>query len=320
MTGTANRSIQKGWAILIPAVLLSFLVAGCGPSQQELMARDRMEKAKTFHEQVKANPDVQAYAPAPLYDAQKAMSAAEQADDYQEMEHLSYLAEKKSQMAMAIAEQRKAEKEIGTLRDKTAALLLQKRDQEAKLARKDAEQSKVLALQRESEVDAKSRELERAREAALVEAEKTAKLRAETDELLKELAELKAKETDRGIVLTMGDVLFATGKATLFPGAIGTINKLANFLKKYPDRNVLIEGHTDSVGGEEYNLGLSAKRADSVREHLLAEGVSPARIFTKGYGKKYPVARNDTAAGRQQNRRVEVVILKEGTRPQTQFR
>ena len=120
----------------------------------------------------------------------------------------------------------------------------------------------------------------------------------------------------------MGDVLFATGKATLFPGAIGTTNRLANFLKKYPDRNVLIEGHTDSVGGEEYNLGLSAKRADSVREQLLAEGVGPARIFTKGYGKKYPEAGNDndTAAGRQQNRRVEVVILKEGMRPQTQFR
>ena len=118
----------------------------------------------------------------------------------------------------------------------------------------------------------------------------------------------------------MGDVLFATGKATLYPGAIGTINKLANFLKKYSDRKVLIEGHTDSVGSEEYNLGLSAKRADSVREQLVAEGISPERIFTKGYGEKYPEASNDTPAGRQQNRRVEVVILKEGVNPQTQFR
>ena len=313
MTATAIRSIRKGGAILIPAVLLSFLVAGCGPSQQELMARDRLEKAKTFHEQVKANPDVQAYAPAPLYDAQKAMNAAEQAEDYQDMEHLSYLAQKKSQMTVAIAEQRKAEKEIGALRDETAELILQKRDQEAKLARKDADQARLTASQRAAE-------LERARQATLAEAERAAKARAEADQLAKEVSELKAKETDRGIVLTMGDVLFATGKATLFPGAMGTINKLANFLKKTPDRNVLIEGHTDSVGGEEYNLGLSANRADSVKEQLLAEGISPARIFTKGYGKKYPEASNDTAAGRQQNRRVEVVILKEGVNPQTQFR
>lgn len=355
MTGTAIRSIQKGGAILIPAVLLSFLVAGCGPSQQEIMAKDRLEKAKAFYEQVKSNPDVQAYAPAPLYDGQKAMNAAEQAKDYQEMEHLSYLAEKKSQMIMAIAEQRKAEKETGALGKETAELVLQKRDQEAKLARKEAEQAKLLALERASEAEkarmeaeaksleaekarreteAKSRELEQtkllaeskakeagqAKQAALAEAEKAAKARAEADQLTKEVSELKAKQTDRGIVLTMGDVLFTTGKATLFPGAIRTINKLAGFLNKYPDRNVLIEGHTDSVGSEEYNLGLSEKRADSVREQLVAEGVSPERISTKGYGKKYPEASNDIPAGRQQNRRVEVVILKEGVKPETQFR
>lgn len=369
MTGTAIRSIQKGGGILIPAVLLSFLVAGCGPSQQEIMAKDRLEKAQAFFKQVKSNSDVQAYAPAPLYDAQKAMTAAEQAKDYQEMEHLSYLAEKKSQMTMAIAEQRKAEKETGALSKETAELILQKRDQEAKLARKDAEQAKLLALERASEAEkarmeaeakareaekargeseaqareaekarmeteAKSRELEQAKllaeskvkeaeqakQAALAEAEKAAKARAEADQLTKEVSELKAKQTDRGIVLTMGDVLFETGKAALFPGAIRTINKLSGFLKKYPDRNVLIEGHTDSVGSEEYNLGLSEKRADSVREQLVADGVSPDRIFTKGYGKKYPEASNDTPAGRQQNRRVEVVILKEGVKPETQFR
>jgi OmpA-OmpF porin, OOP family len=341
MTGTAIRSIQKGGGILIPAVLLSFLVAGCGPSQQEIMAKDRLEKAQAFFRQVKSNSDVQAYAPAPLYDAQKAMDAAERAKDYQEMEHLSYLAERKSQMVMAITEQRKAEKETGALSKETAELILQKRDQEAKLARKDAEQAKLLALERASEAEKarmeaeeKSRQLEqakllaesrateaeKAKQAALAEAEKAAKARAEADQLTKEVSELKAKQTDRGIVLTMGDVLFSTDKATLFPAAIGTITKLAGFLKKYPDRNVLIEGHTDSVGSEDYNLGLSGRRADSVREQLIADGVSPERIFTKGYGKKYPEASNDTPAGRQQNRRVEVVILKEGVNPETQFR
>jgi len=135
MTGTAIRSIQKGGAFLILPILFSFLIAGCGPSQQEIMAKDRMRTVKAFYEQIRSIPDVQAYAPAPLYDAQKAMNAAEQAQDYQAMEHLSYLAEKKSQMTMAIAEKRKAEKETGALSKETAELILQKRDQEAKLAR-----------------------------------------------------------------------------------------------------------------------------------------------------------------------------------------
>jgi outer membrane protein OmpA-like peptidoglycan-associated protein len=191
---------------------------------------------------------------------------------------------------------------------------------EAEKARRETEAKSLEAEKARRETEAKSRELEQTKQAALAEAEKAAKARAEADQLTKEVSELKAKQTDRGIVLTMGDVLFTTGKATLFPGAIRTINKLAGFLNKYPDRNVLIEGHTDSVGSEEYNLGLSEKRADSVREQLVAEGVSPERISTKGYGKKYPEASNDIPAGRQQNRRVEVVILKEGVKPETQFR
>jgi OmpA-OmpF porin, OOP family len=83
----------------------------------------------------------------------------------------------------------------------------------------------------------------------------------------------------------VGDVLFETGKANLFPGAIRTINKLAEFLKKYSDRNVLIEGHTDSVGSEEYNLGLSEKRADAVREELVKQGISSEQISPEDMGK-----------------------------------
>lgn len=123
-----------------------------------------------------------------------------------------------------------------------------------------------------------------------------------------QLAKLKAKRTSRGLVLTLGNVLFALNKATLKPGDMESVNNLAQFMKAYPKRNVMIEGYTDSTGSLQFNEKLSRERADSVRNALVNDGISPDRILTKGYGPEYPVASNKTAAGRQQNRRVEVVI------------
>jgi len=123
-----------------------------------------------------------------------------------------------------------------------------------------------------------------------------------------ELEALKAVDTERGMVITLGDVLFSTGKADLQPGAMSTIERLAMFMAEYPMKTVLIEGHTDDVGTEAFNLGLSERRAASVRNALLAAGVSPERINTVGYGEANPVASNSTAEGRLMNRRVEIVI------------
>jgi outer membrane protein OmpA-like peptidoglycan-associated protein len=137
---------------------------------------------------------------------------------------------------------------------------------------------------------------------------------------MKDLSDLQGKMTERGIVLTMGDVLFSFGKADLSPGAVRNLDKLTGFLEKHPDRNLLIEGHTDSIGSDAVNLALSQKRADAVKEALVGKGISPDRIVTKGYGKQFPVASNDTESGRQLNRRVEVVILNEGVKPETVLR
>ena len=126
---------------------------------------------------------------------------------------------------------------------------------------------------------------------------------------------MKGRMTERGIVLTIGDVLFATGTATLSPRADNEISRLAAFMKKYPDRNVLIEGYTDSTGTEGANLDLSLNRANAVSNKLVAQGISKGRITTKGFGEESPVASNDTAAGREQNRRVDVIILNEGVNP-----
>ena len=129
------------------------------------------------------------------------------------------------------------------------------------------------------------------------------------DAQIKKLQEsLNAKQTDRGTLVTFGDVLFDFNKAELKSSALPNITTLAAFLQENPDRKVIVEGYTDSVGSASYNQGLSERRAESVRRALLRAGVDPARVVAQGYGKEYPVADNSSNSGRAQNRRVEVTI------------
>jgi outer membrane protein OmpA-like peptidoglycan-associated protein len=132
-------------------------------------------------------------------------------------------------------------------------------------------------------------------------AEEAARLQAEVDQL-------KATQTPRGLVLTLGDVLFDTGRAELNPGAGRKLDQLAQFLNQHKDRRVQIDGFTDSVGTDAYNEDLSRRRAEAVKSALLIRGIDASRIGTEGYGKGYPVASNSNSGGRQLNRRVEVVI------------
>ena len=113
------------------------------------------------------------------------------------------------------------------------------------------------------------------------------------------------------MVITMGDVLFDTGRAELSGGGMRNVEKLGGFLKTYPQRKVMIEGFTDSVGGDAQNQTLSARRADAVRAALQGLGVGSERLATRGYGESFPVAANDSASGRQLNRRVEIVLSDE---------
>jgi len=119
---------------------------------------------------------------------------------------------------------------------------------------------------------------------------------------------LNAKQTERGTLVTFGDVLFDLNRAELKPGGMHNITKLAQFLQENPDRKVIVEGYTDSTGSADYNQGLSERRANSVRAALVRQGVGPERIVAQGYGKEYPVASNGDSAGRAMNRRVEVTI------------
>jgi len=127
--------------------------------------------------------------------------------------------------------------------------------------------------------------------------------------LEQQLRELNARQSERGTVFTMrNDFLFDVGQSTLKPGADLSLDRLAAFLRENGDRSIAVEGFTDSTGPEDYNQRLSEERADAVRDALVRRGIDPARVSTRGYGEGFPVASNATAAGKQLNRRVEIVM------------
>ncbi len=184
----------------------------------------------------------------------------------------------------------------------------------AYIARKRVETARAEAERKISESQAE--QLLEKREQVVLEARTRqadgATARAEV--LAQELAALQAEKTDRGFVITLGDVLFEYDKANLKPGAQQNLYRLVTFLNEHSDQTVVIEGHTDSRGSDTYNLDLSQRRAQTVQGFLLSNGIGGERIAARGYGEAYPVASNGTMAGRQQNRRVEIVLSEHSPR------
>ncbi len=307
-------------SLIIFTALMVILLTGCASAPIQNKA---LESARLAYKNAAATPEVELNAPVALYDAKQALDKAEraaQARSAKEVDHLSYLAEKKVQLAVLMAEGKSSETAIAELNSGKNKILIKARELESDAARAAAEQKALEAEQRAREAELArqhSEEMMREAEKSRLKAEEAL---AQKLQLEKELAELQAEMTERGAVVTLGNILFEVNKSRLLPGGLLTIDKLANFLKKYPKRDLLIEGHTDSRGSDTYNLGLSNQRAISVFSALIDRGIDSERMFTKGYGKMYPIAGNDTEAGRQQNRRVEIIILDEDVRPEQKFR
>ena len=177
-----------------------------------------------------------------------------------------------------------------------------KRQSEASQRQSEASQRQVLA-ERQAASDAQLN--------AQSARQQTQDAEGRARQLEAQLKDLEAKNTERGMVVTLGDVLFDTNEAQLRSGGVRSVRKLADFSRQYPQRKLMIEGFTDSTGSQVSNLDLSQRRAGSVRTALLEMGVNEDRITARGYGESYPTAGNDTAAGRQQNRRVEVIVSDE---------
>ena len=276
----------------VAACLAGLLVAGCAAKENKAL-----DQARATYAQAQSRPNVAADAPLALRDAADTLRQAEQAHEEEKINQLSYLAQRKAQIAIALAEREEAQKEATRLGQEKQQILLQSRETEAERARQ-------LAQSREEKLKSAKETAEmRAREAEVAQA-RAAQANKEIAQLQSQISELKARQTERGIVLTLGDVLFAFNKAKLLAGAQRSLARLAEFLREHPDRQVRIEGYTDNVGSQQYNKRLSGRRAKAVAKALQARGIPADRMFTVGYGKQYPIASNKTPGGRQLNRRV----------------
>jgi outer membrane protein OmpA-like peptidoglycan-associated protein len=211
------------------------------------------------------------------------------------------VADRKVDTAVAQAETALLESQRPALMAQRERARLHARTREANVA-----QDEVAVARAENATEKASAEQARGEARAARAASAGAQQQSET--LRNQIKVLQAKATDRGLVLTLGDVLFTSGGAALKAGASGHLNRLVTFLEKHPDRTVAILGYTDNVGSEDYNLGLSEQRADAVKSYLIGQGIQSKRISASGEGDSDPVAGNDSAFGRQQNRRVEVII------------
>jgi outer membrane protein OmpA-like peptidoglycan-associated protein len=295
-----------------------------------------LAQARNAYSNAQADPQVTSLAAGELRQASDSLDKANHASSKGEsgatIDHLAYVVKQQVAIAQETAAQKAAELAVANASVERDRVRLEARTREADSAQRQAQasQRQAEASQRSAEMaqrqsEASQRSAEASQRQSLVErqAANDAQLSAQiarqqtldaesrSRELAAQLAELSAKKTDRGMVITLGDVLFDTNKAQLKSGGVRNVQKLADFFKQYPQRNVMIEGFTDSTGSNSRNQELSEERVSSVRTALLGMGVGTERITSRGYGESYPVAANDTAAGRQLNRRVEIVVSDE---------
>jgi len=296
-----NTTIQKSILnkTLIATAVASVLLAACATVPVQPAGSAEVRSRLT---QLQADPNLGSRAPLAIKEADAAVLTAEQPQaDASLAQHRIYMADRKVEAARAQAETRFAEDERVALGEQRERARLDSRTREADTARTQVAAARADSAEQKLAAD----EARGAANAAQVAATSS---QSQATELQRQIDELNAKPTDRGLVVTLGDVLFTSGQADLKAGATGNLNKLVAFLNEYPSRTVMIEGYTDSVGSEDYNQGLSQRRADSVKAYLVGQGIGSVRLVAAGKGENAPVAGNDSAAGRQQNRRVEVII------------
>jgi outer membrane protein OmpA-like peptidoglycan-associated protein len=289
MNISSPRTLSK---TLIAMAVATALLTACAtaPMKPEGAAAVRNKLV-----QLQSNPQLADRASIAMKDAEMAVRAAEKPQTDEALaRHLVFIADRKVDTAKALAETALAEDQRTALNQQREKARLDSRSREVDVAKNQAAVARADSDQSRADADA-------ARAAATSSQQQSAELQRQIDEM-------HAKVTDRGVVLTLGDVLFTSGQADLKTAATGNLNKLVTFLNTYPNRTVVVEGYTDSVGSDDYNQGLSERRADGVKSYLVRRGVGSERLTALGKGKADPVAGNDSADGRQQNRRVEVVI------------
>ncbi len=288
--------------LTVSSLLATLLLGACATTQQP--PPDLVEARSTVRS-AELDPAVVLNAPNELKKATTSLNRANtllsQGESPVAVSSAAYLASQQAKTAMAIAKAKSSETALGSAeveRERARADMRTAEAQRARAQASAANQQTAVAIQQTAVAE---------QQAAAAQAN-ASQAQMQSAQLQEQLNALQAKQTDRGMLVTLGDVLFETGSANVKPGAQASLRKLADFLQKNPNRRILIEGHTDSVGAASYNEALSRKRADAVSSALQGMGVATPRVSTVGYGESYPVADNATDTNRALNRRVEVYI------------
>jgi outer membrane protein OmpA-like peptidoglycan-associated protein len=291
-----------------PTIVLTAMAAALTACASVPERNSALDLAHSRFTAAQSDPQVAKLAPEAIQQAAEALRVADVAwkgkDSASKVDHLAYLAGQRVTIAQETAASRASQAITASAaadRDKARLAL---RTQEA-----DTAQQRLIDSQRSDAQ--KTAELAKAETAAVGERARLERSAARVADLESELKDLNAKQTDRGIVITLGDVLFDSGQYRLLPGGTRDMIKIADFFKSNPQRSASIEGYTDSIGGDSANRLLSERRANAVMNALVNLGVPSDRLSTRAHGAQMPVADNGTAVGRQMNRRVEIVFAKQ---------
>jgi len=288
------------YATLSVTALSAVLLVACASAPKRM---EQLEQARVDVQTLSQDPSAEQAASSELRAARGSLDQADAAmkkGDKEDAIHYAYLASQQAQTGKSRVEEARAREQVAQGEADRTRVLLEARTTEAERAAAQARAATAVAQAQTQQADA-------ARQEAVA-------ARAEAESMQQQLAELQAKQTERGMVLTLGDVLFDTNTATLKPGATVALERVAEFMKQNASTKVMIEGHTDSRGSDSYNMELSQRRAQAVGDALAFRGVDRGRVEAVGRGEGFPVATNDSGAGRQQNRRVEIVFSDESGR------
>lgn len=295
--------------LLALSLLALAVLAACGTVPQ---SSSGLDNARTSYREAQADPNTRELAAPELKQAGDALAAADAAfdrrDSNTEVEHLAYVARQRVHVAHEVAIRRRAEASVAGATAARDQVRLAARTRQAEAAERSAEAAQRDAAESQRQVRLSQQQSAQAQQQSAAAQQQTRDAESRAAVLQALLTELNAKKTERGMVITIGDVLFDTSRDSLKPDGRRNLDRLVDLLRQYPDRRVAIEGFTDSTGSSSGNLELSDRRARSVRTALLDQGVGAERLSTLGLGELHPVASNDSADGRQLNRRVEIVL------------
>jgi outer membrane protein OmpA-like peptidoglycan-associated protein len=319
--------LRAAAALLVVGLLVLGLLAGCATTPERDLQHERLAAALAALE---SDPALGEFASTERLQARQAIDRLRSDTDRSARQANVYLAERRVEIARAAAQAELATRQLEQLERERDRILLDAARRDAELSRLEAEKSRLQSMARAEEAqrafeeadaarrmsELSSAEAEQARRLAQAQATEATLARRETelalaaaDSLRAQLQSMTARREARGEVMTLSGDAFASGQSQLRPEARDNLDQVVAFLARHPERQVLVEGHTDSRGSANLNQVLSQRRAESVLRALVEDGIAAERLSAVGRGMEQPIADNASAEGRARNRRVDIVLL-----------